>query len=283
MATKTEANPGDDGLKRGEFSDFALVLKDGQELKCHKVKLAEVSPVFRAMLREDYEETRTNRMKMTEFDQETVLSFLDYIYSDLKRVPVQDIFKKSKFDEERLTLDLLRLCHMYQVTDLGDKCSEHLSKNIADANVLRIWSVAETIGNNQLRKRALDHLGKKKGKMLELPGLKEALETPQLRESLVTYLSARMNPDAVEEDKVITVNIVCLREKDELVSTETVTVKRTETVKTLIALTNSVLSSHGLKIQSICKFSGPFGFGSARLKENGIEDNSNVGCFVTKS
>merc|ERR1719495_1400 len=138
------------------------------------------------------------------------------------------------------------------------------------------------MGNNQLRKRALDHLGKKMGKMLALPGLKEALETPQLRESLVTYLSARMNPTAIEEDKLIAVNIVCLREKDELVSTETVTLKQTETVGTLRALTNSVLSSHGLKIQSISKFSGPFGFGSARLKENGIEDNSTVGCYVTK-
>ena len=34
MGTKNEVNTGDDGLKRGEFSDFALVLKDGQDLKC---------------------------------------------------------------------------------------------------------------------------------------------------------------------------------------------------------------------------------------------------------
>ena len=55
MATKNEprrnARP-----KREEFSDFALVLKDGTELQCHKVKLADVSPFFCAMFRQDCEE-----------------------------------------------------------------------------------------------------------------------------------------------------------------------------------------------------------------------------------
>ena len=43
--------------RREEFSDFALVLENGQELKCHRNKLAEVSPVFRMILKQGGEET----------------------------------------------------------------------------------------------------------------------------------------------------------------------------------------------------------------------------------
>ena len=51
--------------RREEFSDFSLVLEDGRELKCHKDRLAEASPVFRMILKQDGEEARTNKMKIT--------------------------------------------------------------------------------------------------------------------------------------------------------------------------------------------------------------------------
>merc|ERR1719481_542148 len=99
-------------------------------------------------------------MKVTEFQQVTVEAFLDYIYADKKLNPAQDTYQ-SVFDNKRLTPDLLRMCHMYHVKTLLDKCVEHLMKNIMDTNVVDIWVVAEKIGNDGLKEMALDHIGKK--------------------------------------------------------------------------------------------------------------------------
>ena len=96
MAARDEDSRGslpDDSLGREEFSDFSLILKNGQELKCHKVKLAEVSPFFRTMFRQDCLETQNNQMKVTEFEPETVASFLDYIYADLDLANDQDVLQ----------------------------------------------------------------------------------------------------------------------------------------------------------------------------------------------
>ena len=45
---------GEQALGREEFSDFSLVLEDGHELKCHKVKLAEASSFSRSMFRQKW-------------------------------------------------------------------------------------------------------------------------------------------------------------------------------------------------------------------------------------
>jgi len=168
--------------RREEFSDFALVLKDGQELKCHKVKLAEASPVFRMILNQDGEEARTNKMKMTEFEPATVESFLDYIYTDSKHIPSLNLYMKI-FDEERLTPELLYMADMYEMT-----ITREFLNNIKDSNVIEIWSAAETLGHAELKKKALDYLGKKGKKMLEVPGFKDTFQSPQMVETLVPFL-----------------------------------------------------------------------------------------------
>ena len=122
---------------REEFSDFALVLQDGRELPCHKVVLARESPFFRKMLKQDGEETHTNKMKVTEFEPATAESFLDFVFADLKHVPKHDMFKKD-FDRSRLTTELLRMSHLYDMKILQDICAKHLKKNIVDA----LWSTS---------------------------------------------------------------------------------------------------------------------------------------------
>ena len=119
---------------REDFSDFTIILENGQEVKCHKIKLAEASPVFRAMLKKDFVETKNSKMQMTEFGQETVESFLDYIYAEQRLIPDQDVYKRN-FDKKRLTAELLRFCHMFDVTNLMEKCIEHLKKNVEDTNL----------------------------------------------------------------------------------------------------------------------------------------------------
>ena len=105
-------------------------------------------------------------MKVPDFEPDTVKTFLDFIYADLKHVPDQDFFKK-KFDDKRLTSDLLRMSHVYEVTMIQDKYVEHLKKSINDTNVVDIWSAAETTCSKGLKEAALKHIGKKQTKDIQ--------------------------------------------------------------------------------------------------------------------
>ena len=221
-------------FEREEFSDFVLVLKNGRKLKCHKVKLAEVSPFFCTMLRHDCLETQKNEMKLAEFEPETVESFLDFIYTapDLA-TSNQDLFQ-MKFETKRLTAELMRMCHMYQLKNLQNWCAQHLLKNVDDTNAIDIWRTADKIGDDNLKNAALDHLGKKGNKLSDVPGLKESMESPQLAMSLVSYMSHR--------DDVITVKVKCNMEHgpDGLIPIQA---KLSDTVKVLRLLIDDYLSS----------------------------------------
>ena len=245
MAAKNKSLTLKDGPRRNDFSDFALVLNNGQELKCHKIKLAEVSQFFCSMLKRDCIETKSNKMEVPECDPETVESFLDYIYADYERVPEQDFYKRN-FDKKRKTPDLLRMCHMYEViTDLLEECTEYLMININDNNTVDIWSVAETIGNVGLKKLALDHLGSKGDQLLAVPRLKESFQSLQLVESLVSYLS-HQSPTPSSKD-VITVKVRCYTPYEQPHRYEqAVQVKLSDTVKTLrLLVTDSLFDVSG--------------------------------------
>jgi len=222
---------------REEFSDFALILKDGRELRCHRVKLAEASPVSRAMLRQVCEETRSGKMRITEFEPESAETLLDFIYAEMKRLPVQDVYKR-KIDEKMLTPDLLS-------DGPSRRVCRDLEKNIADDNVVDIWAVAETTRNGKLKRKALDYLGKKEKMMMEIPRLNETFQDPQLMASLVNYMSARMTLSAAGKEEAMTVKVVCFAASGELVFTAAISVKPSDTVGILRALTNSALSNCG--------------------------------------
>ena len=68
-----------------KHSDFSIVLKSGKVLEAHKFILAKNSAVFRAMLEQEMMESKTNQVKIEDFGEATVISFLEYIYSDVVR------------------------------------------------------------------------------------------------------------------------------------------------------------------------------------------------------
>ena len=86
---------------REDFSDFALVLENGHQLKCHKFKLAEVSPVFCAMFKKTCLETE---LIVKDFDMNTVKSFLDFVYASQERVHAKGIQKK--FNKKQVVMFL---------------------------------------------------------------------------------------------------------------------------------------------------------------------------------
>ena len=65
-----------------DLTDFALVSKDGEILRCHKARLFENSEYFRAMLSHKMRETSNHQMDVPEYDRLTKASFLQWIYAD---------------------------------------------------------------------------------------------------------------------------------------------------------------------------------------------------------
>jgi len=210
MASKVESAGGISAASEVTWSqkltDFTLVSKSGKELKCHKFILAENSSVFEAMFNYEFVETKTNQIRIENFDESTVLYFLQYVYSPVNGKETMEVIReavdpdayiyKRSFDKSKLTLDLLRMGHMYQVQDLKSDCSEHLKEKLSDENVMEVWMVAEECQNKDLSSSAVDFLVEKPvgGKLEDVPGFSEAFSsTEKPLKDLLTAMSAKIS------------------------------------------------------------------------------------------
>jgi len=165
--------------------DFALVAKDGEVLYCHKACLTENSEVFAAMLSHEMRETTNNQMDVPEFDRVTVASFLEWMYAPkypeevMKKLkesaqPNEFIFQKP-FDVNKFSPALLKMAHMYQLTDLQEDCEEYLARNITKENAVEAWTAGWVSGSQKLRDKALMTIAKNctKEEASDIPGLKD--------------------------------------------------------------------------------------------------------------
>jgi len=171
-------------------TDFVIVVKSGKELRVHKHVLADNSPVFEAMLNKDMMETKANMVKIEQYAEETVITFLEYIYEDqvkdqntinLMRAavgPKKHIFRRTAFEHNKFTVDLMGMAHFYEVKDLEEDCCEYLKENVCDENLMNIWMEAEKCGNRNLCSVAIEHLvDRPKDKPLkDVPGFMKAFE-----------------------------------------------------------------------------------------------------------
>merc|ERR1712029_334238 len=139
---------------------MGITLASGQELKCHKVILAQNSSVFATMLKSELEEGKTNKMKLDRFDDVTVFYFLGYIYARNEHIqvkaylpggyPAPGNFYQRNFQKEKLTLELFKMAHLYNVKDLLADCTEYLKTTItvaSMANAMEIWREASKRDN----------------------------------------------------------------------------------------------------------------------------------------
>jgi len=154
-------------------TDFVIILKSGQELGVHKV-ISENSPVFDAMLEQDMKEALNNQVKIHQFNETTVVSFLEYIYFQCGK----QMFKSEDFEQNKFTVDLMSMAHYYQVQSLLTDCAEYLKAHINDSNVMDVWMEAEKCESKTLCAAALEHLVERpNGKLLqEVPGFQDAFQ-----------------------------------------------------------------------------------------------------------
>jgi len=154
-----------------KFTDFAVVLKSGDELRCHKHVLSDNSPFLDDLLSGETAEARANKLDVSGLEEETVVSFLQYVYTPCPQERPRGSSYKRVFEEKRLTMELLEMAHRYGVQDLQDDCTKHLIKNINENNVMAMWMKGESMENDGLRDGAMSHLIASKVKPIEkVPG-----------------------------------------------------------------------------------------------------------------
>jgi len=123
-----------------EFTDFEIVSED-RNIRCHKVVLASRSPVFRAMLLNDMEESSSSKVQPKEFDSQTISLLLRFLYRgqlepDMIDKHAEPVFKAADY---------------YEVTDLKRLCEKSLMKKITIGNMLEMLVLADMYKAMDLR------------------------------------------------------------------------------------------------------------------------------------
>merc|ERR1719334_1083700 len=100
---------------------------------------------------------KTNEMNMKGFGVETVVNFLQFIYvsEDPRTVHFssdQRVFSVIKeFNRNKLTTELLRLAHMWEVKSLQMACVSNLKRNLSFGNAVDIWKTADELNIQELK------------------------------------------------------------------------------------------------------------------------------------
>merc|ERR1711990_183898 len=121
-------------FQQQEFTDFEIVCED-RNLQCHKVVLAARSPVFRAMLLNDMEESTRARVEPKEFNSQTMSMLLKFLYTgsieqELLDKNAEAVFKAADYYE---VTGLKKICEKKRQWKERLKESGHLVFEILEA------------------------------------------------------------------------------------------------------------------------------------------------------
>jgi len=119
-------------FERQEFCDFDIYCGD-KNIRCHKMVLASRSPVFRAMLLNDMEESSTQKVEPKNFDYNTMNLVLRFLYKGhLENGPL-----------EKHTEAIFKAADYYEINDLKKICEKILIKKITISNMLEFLVLAD--------------------------------------------------------------------------------------------------------------------------------------------
>jgi len=151
-------------FEQQEFTDFEIVCED-RNIRCHKVVLAARSPVFRAMLLNDMEESSSAKVQPREFNSQTISLLLRFIYrghleQDMLDKHAEAIFKAADY---------------YEITNLKQLCEKSLMRKVTIGNMLEMLVLADMYKAPHLRDAT---------KSLIVANSKELLKKRQWKEKL---------------------------------------------------------------------------------------------------
>ncbi|KAL7303427.1 hypothetical protein TKK_0004610 [Trichogramma kaykai] len=128
-----------------DLSDVALRTACGKTIPAHKVVLAAVSPVFKAMFSHDTLENKNKSVDMADVTYEAAVEMLRYIYTG-----------SVECQEFSSTAELLEAADRYQLEELKNKCEQLLSSKLSIKNCVEALAIADKLNLNRLKKDAID-------------------------------------------------------------------------------------------------------------------------------
>eukprot|EP01018_Ginkgo_biloba_P019064 Gb_20271 [translate_table: standard] len=126
-----------------EYTDVVLQVGDGSKIKAHRAVLISKSPVFKAMLENEMQESRSRTIKITDFSYEVLRSFVHYLYT------------AEACPDEQMVYDLLVLAEKYQVKHLKTVCEKFITSKVNSDNAIMSFAFAHQHNAKHLREAAL--------------------------------------------------------------------------------------------------------------------------------
>ncbi|KAE8714330.1 BTB/POZ domain-containing protein [Hibiscus syriacus] len=176
------------------FPDVVLVASDDVSpglppVPAHKAVLVNRSPVFKAMLENEMEESRSGTIKISDVSYDALRAFVNYLYT------------AEAWLDEQMACDLLVLAEKYQVKRLKGFCEKFLVSKLNWDNSLMTYAFAHQHGAKLVLDAALslitDNMDKltKKEEYMELVE-KDARLVVEIYEA---YLSKQINTAVLKD------------------------------------------------------------------------------------
>ena len=161
-----------------ELCDVKIIC-NGKKFECHKLVLSCRSDVFKTMFKDesDMAEANSGEVEIKDFDDETVKTFLHFIYND------------KIVAEKLIDTRLLHISEKYNVRELFLLCRSHLEKNLSFENAIDVLVSAHLTDQTSLFDAASKFVWHNRGHLMKTESWKELKETnPKMANDVLTSM-----------------------------------------------------------------------------------------------
>jgi len=135
--------------------DFAFAV-DGKLVKAAKYILAIHSPVFKAMLENEWKDSRENRIDITDCSYETMEAFVKVLHGI-----------KLELTDIQLALEMMMVVDKYQVPRLKDQAECFVEARLNQKNVIDSFKYAAEVELTSVKQLAIDFIVSKRYDQLD--------------------------------------------------------------------------------------------------------------------
>lgn len=130
-------------LQKNKYSDIIFMVQ-GEEFKLHRNILSARSPVFEVMFESNFEESKQNRVTITDIEVDVFEELIKFIYT-------------GKIDQlDNLVHELFVVADKYQIESLKNICHDHLINNLTIQSAIQTLMLADLYRDTSLRSKALN-------------------------------------------------------------------------------------------------------------------------------
>ncbi|CAN6197434.1 unnamed protein product [Urochloa humidicola] len=170
----------------GDGDASAARAPDTPAVPAHRVILASRSPVFRAMLENEMEESRSGIIKIYDVSYDVLRAFVHYMYT------------AEALLDEQMASDLLVLAEKYEVKHLKAYCEKFITSKVNNDNAISHYAFAHRHSAKQLLEASLSVLMENMSTLADREEYKDLVEKdPRLIvEIYEAYLNRQVNTAA---------------------------------------------------------------------------------------